>query len=846
MEAFVDYELPPTPPNTHIDLGSLIGRRRGFQTREKVPFSGGLTGVEMVGLEPMSRATSSSSTDSEPHGHLLDGDVIPRSVVPSTPKPSSVPSKSRKRRYNGAIRSGNGFSSDSDADQSGAFVGCGRVNRIPTYLLATPRQRQRRRIESQLLNPDPQTASRRTVPAKMRKQWIHQTMEEATPRPTRADEASGTEEEHIDIEDGASVFLSSLCFDLRHTSSDSAIMPPPPVPPRRKPRKAKKTSASASPASTSSPSIHFAKLSLFSPTVETQKASLDITTSFNQSPLPSDPSSPTPAGPPIKLQTTPISPLLAFTNFLFQPTVTRLPPPPDLPVIQKRKAESPTDENVARPASPNLLNFLPSLRRERHEESVPMVVQELPVSLPMDTEPAHPFTDVNPPTLASPSPSPPEIPPVDDQPPDADSSPPRESPPQPPSDHSEPISTHEPMSSPSITQDALQATPQDLCSADPPTEINQESERHPTPSSPVHEASHAPQKVKTSFKDFLMRKKKEQVESPVIPSSSIPASVPDHTIPHNPAHESNPAINLSEETKEAPKKVVEQENAASPERYSGSLSVDVESSSPVPEPEPVEIKPENGRSLRPGFEYPSESWPLDPQIPRSGVAVDLRQDSSREDRGPLPNPTPPPPRVPPEKADSVSPPPAPQSEDGEIPQDPLPRSHSQQPGNTSFPQAIVPLRVAPINAPTQPRSFQNTWKNNTSIIPPRSNSLAHPVNANPNGSANNPSNLSNPFANTPNRPSPPSGPKALRGLNPRSPYESSRFKAGVMGSGLNGNGVSGPPVMNGSGMGVGSKRELNPNNGHPGIPKGPSADRDRERERTNGSWSTKNWGGGWR
>jgi len=63
-----------------------------------------------------------------------------------------------------------------------------------------------------------------------------------------------------------------------------------------------------------------------------------------------------------------------------------------------------------------------------------------------------------------------------------------------------------------------------------------------------------------------------------------------------------------------------------------------------------------------------------------------------------------------------------------------------------------------------------------------------------------------------------------------------------MGSGLNGNGITGLPGVNGNGL----KRELNPNNGHPAIPKGPSADRDRDRERTNGNWSTKNWGGGWR
>jgi hypothetical protein len=122
MEAFVDCEPPPKPPNTHIDMGPLVGHRRGFRTREKVLFSGGLTGVEMVTLEPMSRATSSSSTDSEPHGRLLDGDM--KLPPPATPtfKPSSLPSTSRKRRRDGTLRDGRGSSSsDSEVDHSGGF-----------------------------------------------------------------------------------------------------------------------------------------------------------------------------------------------------------------------------------------------------------------------------------------------------------------------------------------------------------------------------------------------------------------------------------------------------------------------------------------------------------------------------------------------------------------------------------------------------------------------------------------------------------------------------------------------------------------------------------------------------
>ena len=688
--------------------------------------------------------------------------------------------------------------------------------------------------------------------------------------------------------------------------------------------------------------MHFAKLSLMSPPAETTKASLEITTSFNDrphSPIPPASSSLIPPRPPVKLHTTPISPLLTFTNLPSQQMGTRLPP------VLDTKPESLVDENFVRSDSPNLLSWLPGLRRGRIEESAPIIIEEFPASIPMNAESANLSADVNLPTPVHPSTPPAEISLVDDPQHNPDSSPPRELLPQPPSDHYEPTSTRELNSSPSITQSPLQVISQDTYAAEPLIEVKQEPERQQTPSSPVHETSPAPQKVKTSFKDFLMRKKKEQVESPVISSPCIPTSAP------TPGHASDPVINLSDEAGGVTKKVVEKQRAVSPEQLSGPPISEppdgsMVDSSPVPEPEPVGLKPEIAQPPQLKLDRPSESWLLDPQILRPGVVVDLRQDPAqgwvngefvgvreviesvvnlpgrpisavfksvdgkarrgimrpvttmvpvrpseegesviilsgkhkgkvgrvinlgevmvsvdldgpetavvnfeppwlclffREDRGPLPNPTPPPPRVPPEKGDSMSPPPAPQSEDGEILQDPLPRNQSQQHGNTHYSQVTTPLRPASINPPTQPRSFQNTWKNNTSSIPSRSSQL---VNVNPNGSVNNSSNLSNTFVNPPNRPSPPSGPKALRGLNPRSPYDSSRFKSGVVGSGLNGNGASGPPMMNGNGLGTGLKKELNPNNGHPGIPKGPSADRERERDRANGNWPAKNWGGG--
>jgi len=830
-----------------------------------------------------------------------------------------------------------------------------RINLVPTRIVATPRQRQKRRIDSKVPSPDlTRTVDQRTLPAKMRKRWIHQTMQEATPRPTHVDETSGTEEEHMDIDHGNSTLLPTFRSNP-HWIPDSAIMPPPPVPSRRKSRKSRKPSTSTSPASISSPSTPFAKLSLLSPTVEISKASLDIALSSSnnrpQSPTPSTSSHSTPTAPSIRLHTTLISPLLTFASLLPQPTVTKPPPVQDLPAVQQLRVEPPVDEKPTRSASPNLLDSLPGLRREQKEEPVQIGAQECPPPPLMNTESAHPSADDGfaTPQTHTPQNVPLEIPPTNDFQPNADPSPLHELPPQQPSDHREAMGTSELLSSPSITQSVPQVTPHGTPVVEPVAEVKQEPEHQLTPPPPLREASPVPQKVKTSFKDFLMRKKKGQAESPTIPTSTIPLLEPTPTVPTIHAGGPDPAVNPSE--------VANEPVAAPLERPSGPPpteppDVDMDtSSSPAPEPEPVKVESEVAQPPQIKSDDPPDSWLLDSQFLRPGVVVCLREGSVQEwDRGDFvgvpgvadslvnlpgrpptvsfkptigrrrtvvipvtaiiparprcegeiitiisgqhegkvgkvvrltedtvsvdldgpetavvdvelpwvclfsregrtfpPSPPPPPPPALSEKGNSMSPPPAPQSEDGEILQDPPPRSQSQQPCNPSPPPMTTPLRAAPLNAPTQPRSFQSAWKNNTlPTIPSRPNSLSHLLNANPNGSVNNNlSNLSTTFANSPNRPGPPSGPKALRGLNPRTPFDVSRYKTG-MGSGLSGNGMSGPTGVNGNGIGVGIKRDLNPNNGHPAIPKGPSADRERERERGNSNWSTKNWGSGWR
>lgn len=44
-------EVDSDDDNTKIDIGPLVGRKRGFRTKERIPYSGGLGGMQMVADE---------------------------------------------------------------------------------------------------------------------------------------------------------------------------------------------------------------------------------------------------------------------------------------------------------------------------------------------------------------------------------------------------------------------------------------------------------------------------------------------------------------------------------------------------------------------------------------------------------------------------------------------------------------------------------------------------------------------------------------------------------------------------------------------------------------------------
>ena len=48
MAAFVDgVSTGSDQQDQHVDLGPLVGRKRGFKTKERIPFSGGMVGMVM-------------------------------------------------------------------------------------------------------------------------------------------------------------------------------------------------------------------------------------------------------------------------------------------------------------------------------------------------------------------------------------------------------------------------------------------------------------------------------------------------------------------------------------------------------------------------------------------------------------------------------------------------------------------------------------------------------------------------------------------------------------------------------------------------------------------------------
>ena len=67
MAAFVDgVPTGSDQQEQHVDLGPLVGRKRGFKTKERIPFSGGMVGMVMCGDSEVSPRQSLPASPSSP------------------------------------------------------------------------------------------------------------------------------------------------------------------------------------------------------------------------------------------------------------------------------------------------------------------------------------------------------------------------------------------------------------------------------------------------------------------------------------------------------------------------------------------------------------------------------------------------------------------------------------------------------------------------------------------------------------------------------------------------------------------------------------------------------------
>ncbi|KAI0743171.1 hypothetical protein C8Q80DRAFT_1273710 [Daedaleopsis nitida] len=295
-----------------VDLGPLIGIERGFRTRERIPFSGGMGGVELV---PHSL--------SEPGPSRLASGC--RKV--SFPDDLLTPTSKAKRAND---RKGKGRAEEVEEDEEG-------------QQRARPRARRHSADSTAPVEVDVPTAPEARLPPKLRKTWIAKSAERLRERKDHMRDSDTDMDAH-------SPAVSDTSSRGRKRSEESYLdprdMPPPPVPPTRTPPLAlspavqlhapplSASSSSSSTASSSakprlatdsqmSPSIPFSKLSLLSPVVPTS-----INTSTSSPVTPSFPSASTSTSLPASTST-PSASKAGSKSKPRRPTLSPQPPASD-------------------------------------------------------------------------------------------------------------------------------------------------------------------------------------------------------------------------------------------------------------------------------------------------------------------------------------------------------------------------------------------------------------------------------------------------------------------------------------------------------------------------------------
>ncbi|KAI0759255.1 hypothetical protein BD413DRAFT_288171 [Trametes elegans] len=266
-----DHGADNAPSATPVDLGPLIGIERGFRTRERIPFSGGMGGVEMIPPQTSEIEAGPSREYAEPPGARQRKVSFPHDLL--SPQGKGRPVKGKDRKGKGRADEDDMTTEESDAGDAGKAKGRSRIRRRSS---SSP-QPDAMEVDGDAPTPTPEEK----LPPKLRKTWIRETAERLR-------------EHRRHILEGEDVKM-----DQADSSFDSRDMPPPPVPPSRTPPLSTTStnhaqfppqtlSASTSNDSTSSssslkhprqlpdgfasPSTPFAKLSLDSPVASAPSA----------------------------------------------------------------------------------------------------------------------------------------------------------------------------------------------------------------------------------------------------------------------------------------------------------------------------------------------------------------------------------------------------------------------------------------------------------------------------------------------------------------------------------------------------------------------------------------------
>ena len=173
-------ESSPAP----VDLGPLVGIERGFKTRERIPSSGGMGGVEMVPPSPSAEAGPSRLTADTPRRVSFPDDLL---------IPASKAKKAKGRKGKGrAEEDEEGSDGDSGDVQgmSGSSICQMLLSLLITLLFLTGRCRARRALsDPEAMDVDAPPPQEECLPPRLRKAWIAKSLERL--RVQRGDEASG-------------------------------------------------------------------------------------------------------------------------------------------------------------------------------------------------------------------------------------------------------------------------------------------------------------------------------------------------------------------------------------------------------------------------------------------------------------------------------------------------------------------------------------------------------------------------------------------------------------------------------------------------------------------------------